>query len=384
MNRAMNSIKRAILFATLMIIGLCALPADKAEAHPATGIVVDRKGQVYFSDLETIWKLGLDGKLSVFRPGVNGRHVHELAIDSEDNIYGADISYVSQKWISDVWKMTPEGKLTYLLAPTDNPPRGMSLWRDHDGNMYLVDQNNHTRTQTLLLRRTPDGKVTTLAGSAYGHKDGKGTEARFSSVGGMAFGPDGSLYLTDGASVRRVTMDGTVTTVAKDLDVRTNDDKPSLFGGSYGNLTGLSIDSSGKVYVADAENRRLLRINSGGKVDVVLRSDPPYFPNGVVTTPAGDVYVMEVGFTVPGNWSGPRIRRITADGRNTVVGQVREEGGSADLKAEVAQVAGRSTEATISFFYTNVWAKYAVGLLVLSFVPLSIFVWKRRQRRGHA
>ncbi|MEP6707393.1 MAG: hypothetical protein ABJC05_07725 [Pyrinomonadaceae bacterium] len=380
----MNLTKRAILCAALMIIGLCALLAEKAEAHPATGIVVDRKGQVYFSDLETVWKIGRDGKLSVFRAGMNGRHVHELAIDSEDNIYGADISYVSQKWISDVWKMTPEGKLTYLLAPTDNPPRGMSLWRDHDGNMYLVDQNNHTKTQTLLLRRTPDGEVTTLAGSAYGHKDGKGTEARFSSVGGMAFGPDGNLYLSDGTSVRKVTMDGTVTTVAKDLDVRTSDDKPSLFGGSYGSLTGLSVDSSGNVYVADAGNRRLLKINSGGKVDVVLRSDPPYFPNGVVTTPAGDVYVMEVGFTVPGKWSGPRIRRITADGKNALVGQVLAEGGSAELKAEAAQVAGRSAEATIGFFYTNAWAKYAVGLLVLSFVPLSIFAWKRRQRRRHA
>jgi len=41
--------------------------------------------------------------------------VHELAIDEYDNIYGADISYQSQKWISDIWKMTPEGKLEYLL-----------------------------------------------------------------------------------------------------------------------------------------------------------------------------------------------------------------------------------------------------------------------------
>jgi hypothetical protein len=138
------------------------------------------------------------------------------------------------------------------------------------------------------------------------------------------------------------------------------------------------------VYVADAGNRRLLRINTGGKVDVVLRSDPPYFPNGVVTTSTGDIYVMEVGFTLPSKWSGPRIRRITADGKNILVGQVRAEGGSAELKAEAAQVAGRSAEATIGFFYTNAWAKYAAGLLLLSLVPLSIFAWKRHQRRRHA
>src|SRR5688572_30589452 len=66
-----------------------------AQAHPASGIVVDSKKQIYFSDLETIWRVDTSGNLTVFRAGVRGRHVHELAIDKEDNIYGADISYIS-------------------------------------------------------------------------------------------------------------------------------------------------------------------------------------------------------------------------------------------------------------------------------------------------
>src|SRR5687767_3541457 len=364
----------------LALIGVFLLSCGSALAHPPTGIVVDRRGQVYFSDLETIWKIGTDGKLSVFHAGNSGRHVHELAIDEQDNIYGGDVSYVAQKWISDVWKMTPDGKFTYLLEPTENPPRGMSHWLDRQGNMYFVDQNNHTKTQTLLLRRTPDGVVTTLAGSSYGHADGKGTAARFSSVGGIAFGPDGSLYLSDGASVRKVTMDGTVTTIAKDLNFRTEHDKPTLFAGLHASLAGLSADTGGNVYVADAGNRRLLRISREGKVEVVLRIDPPYFPYGVATTPTGVVYLLEVGLTVPSTWIGPRVRRIAADGTNSIVAQVGPDGRAADLKANAAQFSGASTEATIGSFYLNSWPGYAAGLLGLSFVGVSFFAWKRHRR----
>lgn len=60
--------KRAFLLAAIVF-----LTAGKAAAHPATGIVVDRKGQVYFSDLETVWRIDTLGKLSVFRSGVSGR-----------------------------------------------------------------------------------------------------------------------------------------------------------------------------------------------------------------------------------------------------------------------------------------------------------------------
>jgi sugar lactone lactonase YvrE len=350
-------------------------------AHPASGIVLDHAGNVFFSDLETIWKIDTSGKLSVFRAGVSGRHVHELAIDEQDNIYGADLSYESQKFISDIWKMTPDGKFEYLLEPTDKPPRGLSIWRDRAGNNYWIDQNNHTKTETLLLRRSPDGKVITLAGSAYGHADGNGTAARFGSVGNMAFGPDGSLYLTDGATVRKVSLDGTVVTLAKDLDKRTKEDKPTLFGGSYGNLAGVAVDLAGNVYAADAGNRRLFRIDHGGKVEVVLRTDPPYFPNGVVTGPGGDIYVLEVGFTLPSSWSGPRVRKITADGKSTILATVGADSGETSLKATVARGAGASAEGFLSLFLVRERMKYGVLIVSATVFCIGAIVWQRRRRR---
>jgi len=368
--------------------------SEVASAHPANGIVLDHKGNVFFSDLETIWKIDTNGKLSVFRAGVRGRHVHELAIDEQDNIYGADLSYESQKFINDIWKMTPDGKFEYLLEPTDRPPRAMSIWRDREGNNYWIDQNNHTKTQTLLLRRAPDGKVTTLAGGAYGHADGNGSAAKFSSVGGVAFGPDGSLYLADGASVRKVGMDGTVVTLAKGLDVRTSEDKPTLFGGSYGSLAGVAVDVAGNVYVADAGNRRLFKINREGKTGVLLRTDSPYFPNGVVAGPGGDIYVLEVGFTLPGSWSGPRVRKITADGKSAILATVGAERGphagsprgvleskGANLKATIARGAGASAESFLSFFVVGQRIKYGILILSASVLGAGAIMWQRRRKR---
>jgi hypothetical protein len=292
------------------------LSCSLVSAHPSWGIVVSSNGIVYFSDLETIWRIDRNGKLSVVRAGVSGRHTHELAIDEQDDIYGPDLSYepATQKWITAIWKMTPDGKFEYLQPPSNQAPPGMSIWLDRGGNMYSVDQNNHTKTKTVLLKRTPKGVISTLAGGVYGHMDGKGPAAKLSTVGAMVFGADGNLYLSDGEYVRRVSMDGAVTTIAKDLLSRTAEDKPALFGGSYGSLAGLSTEPGGNVYVADAGNRRLLKISRDGKVTVVYRCDPPFFPNGVFATSAGEVYVLEFSFVPPGTWGGPRVRKIAADG----------------------------------------------------------------------
>jgi sugar lactone lactonase YvrE len=367
----------------LMFIGaatFCLCLASSASAHPATGIVVDRAGNVYFSDLETVWKISTEGKLTVFLAGQRGRHVHELAIDGEDNIYGGDVSYnpATEGWPSAIWKMTTDGKITYLLDTTETPPRGMSIWRDRSGNSYWVDQNNHTKTQTLLLKRTPEGVVTTLAGSAYGHADGQGTAAKFGSVGGMAFGPDGSLYLSDVASIRKVTMEGTVTTIGSGLDFRDRKDQPRFLSGLSGSLTGLAVAPDGTVYAADSGNRRLLKVTPEGKVVAILRTEPPFFPNGVAIA-GNDLYVLEVGFTLPNISSGPRVRKISADGKQTILATV----GAADSSSReipLAVRAGVTAENALVLVSGDGRWRYAIAVISLGVLSVVILLWRNRRR----
>lgn len=360
-------------------MAIMAVAAQAALAHPPWGIAVSSTGIIYFSDLETVWKIDRNGDMSVFRASVGGRHVHELSIDDRDNLYGPDYIYEprTEKHFLGVWKMTPDGKETVLQAPIDIVMSGVSVWRDAPGNMYSIEQNNHTKERTLLLRRAPSGLVSSLAGGAYGQKDGKGAAARFGSVSAMTLAPDGNIYLTDALSVRRVSLDGTVTTLATNLAARTSEDKPTLFGGRDTSIMGLAVGHDGQVYVADAGNRRLLKIATDGTVGVVYRLDPPFFPTGVFATPSGEVYVLEFTYTPPGTTSSPRVRKISSDGQSRIVGSkgIIRTGVSLAPPGEVIRTRFNSLLAV-----ANKRLAYVVLLALMTVVTLSFVVWRTSRK----
>jgi sugar lactone lactonase YvrE len=329
------STTRLVLFAGALLL----LLSTSVSAHPATGIVIDTQGRILFSDLETVWRLDARGRLEVFRPAIRGRHVHEISIDREGNVYGGDLTYEpsSKKWVEAVWRRTPEGREeTYLVAPTSDPPRGLSIWRDAVGNTFYVEQDRHANRETRILKRTPRGEVSTLAGGAYGHADGRGTQARFRAVGGLTFGGDGSIYVTDAGDVRRVSPEGEVSTLARGLEEMF----PEEGQVGYGGLMGLAVDAGGNVYVADHGRRRVLKIGTDGKVSRVVRSEAPWAPTGVATARDGRVFVLETGFTPPNVFNGPRVRELAQDGTLKVLTTV-------GLKANVAARLTSSCDAKV-------------------------------------
>ncbi len=59
---------RALVTTILAIASICILLTAKAQAHPAWGIAVDHQGQVYFSDLKTIWKIDVQDSCQSSEP----------------------------------------------------------------------------------------------------------------------------------------------------------------------------------------------------------------------------------------------------------------------------------------------------------------------------
>jgi len=245
-------------------------------------------------------------------------HTHELHIDTQGNVHGEHLWYRSsdESWHVYHWKLAPDGTVT-TTVPDGQVARGMGLLRDRQGNSYAVEQNNNLRQRTVIVRRAPDGRVTELAGGAYGFADGTGTAARLGSIGGVALAPDSTLYFADGSRLRRLRPDGTVTTLADRID-RPTTILGHIPGGRANALFGITLDRDANIHVADFPNGRVLKFAPDGKSRVTAcESGFGWGPTGVWVE-GRDLYILE--YQNPGG-DGVRVVRAR-DGKGIVIAKV--------------------------------------------------------------
>lgn len=350
----------AVVTALTAAFAFAALATD-ALAHPPWGIAADVRGRVYFSALETVWKIDESGRLSVFRPGVSGRHTHELTLDDEGNLYGEDLTYqpAGERWITAAWKMTPSGEFSYLLAPTDSPPRGTSIWRDHDGNTYSVQSEDPARDLSLL-KRSPTGQVDVLLGSPVSAERGKQTILY--NVGGTAFGPEGALYFTNRADIFKAARDGKVETLARRVAGAASTSQTKATHEHDGGLLGIAVDARGFVYAADIGNRRVLKLTPEGAVSVAYASEGNWMPTGVAC--AGEsVYVLEFGTTLTGTNTPPRVLKLSPDGRASVLASVADGDDGAARDSRPAAASSASGGGVVSYAVYKASARRARGVV---------------------
>ena len=89
-----------------------------ANAHPSVSLIMDSRGNVYYSDLEQVWKIDVHGKKTVV---VHNVHTHELYLDKDDNLFGEHLWYngeTANTWGHYIWKLTINGTLEQIKPPT--------------------------------------------------------------------------------------------------------------------------------------------------------------------------------------------------------------------------------------------------------------------------
>lgn len=153
-------------------------------------------------------------------------------------------------------------------TPGTQAPLGEAygLASDTRGNVYIPDTRNH-----MLLRLTPEGIVDIAAGNGIYGYTGDGGPARNASIdpGGVAVDARGNLFLADPGSyrIRRVSPDGTISTVAGNGSVNSADG-PALQVGA-GIPAGLTVDANGNLYFYDLRNLKVRMLTPGGVLRTV-------------------------------------------------------------------------------------------------------------------
>jgi len=214
-----------------------------------------------------------------------------VASDQRGTIYVADhpTGYGSALGIYDdhglyLRRIDATGKVTTMLTNDDfDRPRG--LLADRAGNLYVLEQPPKAgRIETrggAVYRITPNGTLTLIAGSKGATDgtlvDGKGTQARFATPTFAGMAPDGTLYVYDWNNViRKVTLDGTVTTVATlPADVGLAPD-----GKRY-------AYDDGAIYRIEADGSRTVVAGQKGKDGPILGALPGAVGPAAALTPTG-------------------------------------------------------------------------------------------------
>jgi len=201
---------------------------------------------------------------------------------------------------------------------------------DETGVIYVADFFNNK-----IRKITPDGSVTTLAGSDKpGLKDSIGAYARFNKPRNLAFAPDGSILVADcyNHCIRKVTKEGVVTTVA-------GTGKQSLGNGpaataSFVYPSGVIVDRSGNIIVSEASSA-IRKITPSGQVttlagtfsngynDATGASARFNYPMGMDIDTLGNIYIADS--------YNMRIRKLTPEG---VVSTVAGSGAVGRLNSE--------------------------------------------------
>jgi hypothetical protein len=222
-----------------------------------------------------------------------------ICIDSNDNIYVADVSFVSGCVIR---KISNDGVVTSIASIPNNSHRHLCI--DDAGNLYITD----TSTCNRIWKVTPTGSVTVFADLAECRP---GYAPPF-TIDAIAFGPDSSLYFAAGSflqqpAIKKLTPDGVIVDVAP-LPPNTWNVEIGFIVDASTNVffkSGLSIVS------AQPDGSTNLFVPGASVLSDGPRSTAGFSSFNLAQDASGNLIVNE----------GSRIRRVTADTITTIAGE---------------------------------------------------------------
>jgi serine/threonine-protein kinase len=278
-------------------------------------VAVDASGNTYVADkgnhmirkitpageVTTLAGSGAAGSTNGTGVAASFSDLNGVAVDASGSVYVVDRSGYDQS----IRKVTPAGEVTtladsgmvgwpanYLGTSTSTTSNVSDVAVDASGNVYATDSSAH-----VILKITPAGQITTLAGSmsVAGSADGIGTAASFRSPQGLAVDASGNVYVADAANnlIRKITPAGEVTTLAGSGAAGSADGTGAA--ASLDQPEAVAVDASGNVYVASAKSNLIRKITPVGEVTTLVALGTGYRnglgPQGIAVDASGHVYL---------------------------------------------------------------------------------------------
>ena len=185
--------------------------------------------------------------------------------------------------------VSPEGALELLQTEASLfSPRGIAF--SPDGGLYVAQSS-----RAQIQRIAPDGSFSTVAGSGnqgFGGDNGPATEASLRFPSGVAVAADGTTYIADADNnrIRKVDPGGTITTVAGDGTRGSTGDGGPAVEASLSNPRQVALGPAGDLFIADSGNSLVRRVDAGGVISSFVgstfRQPPPTVAVASFSTPS--------------------------------------------------------------------------------------------------
>ncbi len=234
-----------------------------------------------------------------------------------------------------------DGVVGGALAAGFNGPTGIVV--DSTGIVYIGDSGNR-RVRSLGT----DGTVNTVVGNGTGGNagfsgdGGLANAAQIGSLGGLAFDLSGNLLIScvGAGAIRKVDVRDAapiILTIAGNGGGSVLGDLGPATGATLSSPRDIALDSLGNIYVYDAGNRRIRRIDkTTGFIDTVIGTGLLGFigdrgpkQDGVLVTPKGSAFDA-VGNLYIADSGNNAVRRIAVDGTITTFAGDGSNNGNGD------------------------------------------------------
>ena len=343
-------------------------PATEARLDSPSGVATDGAGNLYIADfwnhrIRKVDSLGdittVAGSEEYGYGGDGGRAIaaqlyrpSDVAVDGAGNLYIADAGN------DRIRKVDSSGVITTIAgtgaagfggdggqataAQLDNP-YGVVL--DGAGNLYIADRGNHR-----IRKVDTTGVITTIAGTGaagFGGDGGQATAAQLDSPSGVVLDSSGNLYIADRGNhrIRKVDTTGVITTIAGTGAEGFSGDGGQATAAQLDNPSGVVLDSSGNLYIADRDNHRIRKVDTTGVITTIAGTGVEGFggdggpataaqldsPSTVALDSAGNLYIADRG--------NDRVRKVDSSGViTTVAGSAKSLFGGDGGQATAAQL----------------------------------------------